>query len=294
MREHARGWAGHLCHPLPLAAVALLAANDHLLKGSGLLPGAITGKLSDVAGLFFFPLLLSALVRAGRGLAGRGTSDGPAIAAGSALATFAVFTALKLWPAFNAVVERAWGRNALDATDLLCLPALAASWLWMRRPARPAKVVRPLRLSRPLQLASVIFAGVASIATSTPRPTQLVATPITLERDVGCAHVNATWLGLGVPGLSFSTRVDAATSPCAVELRTAELYIGTRVIPGTVSETLRAAPSIGKPSEGTIDFAVDLEQLAAEGNRAATVVLLFGPESNRASWDVTLPALKPK
>lgn len=59
-------WAEHICHPVALAAVAVLAANDHLLKGSGLLPGALTGKLSDVAGLFFFPLLLSAAIRGGR------------------------------------------------------------------------------------------------------------------------------------------------------------------------------------------------------------------------------------
>jgi hypothetical protein len=45
--------------------------NDHVLKGSGLLPAAVTGKLSDVAGLFFFPVLCASLVRALRGLAGR-------------------------------------------------------------------------------------------------------------------------------------------------------------------------------------------------------------------------------
>lgn len=47
-----------LFRPLPLAALLLLVANDQLLKGSDVLPGVVTGKLSDVAGLFFAPLLV--------------------------------------------------------------------------------------------------------------------------------------------------------------------------------------------------------------------------------------------
>ncbi len=49
-----------LAHPLPLLAMALLGVNDHLLKGSGWVPGWLTGKLSDFAGLFFFPLFVTA------------------------------------------------------------------------------------------------------------------------------------------------------------------------------------------------------------------------------------------
>ncbi|MSP16476.1 MAG: hypothetical protein EXR73_07695 [Myxococcales bacterium] len=51
---------GEFVHPAPLLALVLLAVNDHLLKGSGLLPGALTGKLSDFAGVYFFPLLATA------------------------------------------------------------------------------------------------------------------------------------------------------------------------------------------------------------------------------------------
>jgi hypothetical protein len=49
-------------HPVSLGALALLAVNDHLLKGAGILPGWLTGKISDVAGVVFFPLLLTALL----------------------------------------------------------------------------------------------------------------------------------------------------------------------------------------------------------------------------------------
>jgi hypothetical protein len=56
------GWPGdEFLHPLPLSAMALLAVNDHWLKGSGVLPGWLTGKLSDFAGLIFFPLFVTAL-----------------------------------------------------------------------------------------------------------------------------------------------------------------------------------------------------------------------------------------
>ena len=49
-------------HPWPLLAMLMLGINDHLLKGSGWLPGWVTGKLSDFAGLFWFPLFVTALL----------------------------------------------------------------------------------------------------------------------------------------------------------------------------------------------------------------------------------------
>lgn len=56
--------AGALASPLWIFALALLVLNDHVFKGSGLLPGWLTGKLSDLAGLVVAPVLLAAIVRA--------------------------------------------------------------------------------------------------------------------------------------------------------------------------------------------------------------------------------------
>src|SRR5690349_2000892 len=42
------------------AALFVLVLNDHVLKGSGLVPAVITGKLSDFAGLIVAPVLLCA------------------------------------------------------------------------------------------------------------------------------------------------------------------------------------------------------------------------------------------
>jgi hypothetical protein len=54
--------------PLVLSAIILVALNDHVLKQSSL-SGWWTGKISDFAGLFFFPFLLYDLcsLRAYRG-----------------------------------------------------------------------------------------------------------------------------------------------------------------------------------------------------------------------------------
>ena len=51
--------AGGLFHPIPILAVALLVFNDHWLKIAH--PSWLTGKLSDMAGMVFFPLVLQAL-----------------------------------------------------------------------------------------------------------------------------------------------------------------------------------------------------------------------------------------
>jgi hypothetical protein len=47
--------ADSLLHPLALGAVLLLVLNDHVFKS--VWPGVVTGKLSDFAGLAFFPLV---------------------------------------------------------------------------------------------------------------------------------------------------------------------------------------------------------------------------------------------
>ena len=136
-----------LLHPVSLAAIALLIVNDHVLKAAW--PGLVTGKLSDVAGLVFFPLFLAAVAQQIRpGLRLRST------VAACALLTALVFAAIKLsplagdayraglgalqWP-FRASLALfhdhglpALARVALtaDVTDLVTIPAvLVAVWL---------------------------------------------------------------------------------------------------------------------------------------------------------------------
>ncbi len=63
MRLAADGEAGGgLLDPVAIAALALLILNDHVLKAAarGTAFGVVTGKLSDVAGMVFFPVLVVA------------------------------------------------------------------------------------------------------------------------------------------------------------------------------------------------------------------------------------------
>lgn len=164
-------WHRDLIHPLPLGAVAMLAINDHLLKGAGVLPPAVTGKVSDLAGLFFFPLLLAALAR----LASR-PADGWA-----AVLTAIGFAAVKLVPAVNALVASTWGAMVMDPTDLVALPSAGLAWLWMRRRARGGPPARPTgRLTAAGRALGVVAAAAASIATGAP-----ARAPVALPQTAG-------------------------------------------------------------------------------------------------------------
>jgi hypothetical protein len=128
-------------HPLAILALVVLVLNDHVWKQA--YPGLVTGKLSDVAGLAFFPLFLAELL-------GRRLSLGLC-----ALLTACVFTAVKLTPlggdAYRyglAALQWPWralaGRPfapvqlAKDATDLAALPAVLVS-LWTARGSSPTR-----------------------------------------------------------------------------------------------------------------------------------------------------------
>lgn len=167
-----------LLTPTWLAALALLGVNDHLLKGSGLLPGGLTGKLSDLAGMVVAPALLAALLglRTRRGLLFCHVAVG------------AVFAAIKVSPAaadawswLMGLVGNAWSIT-VDPTDLIALPVLALGWRAllpaMRRPA-PRLAVTPRLAPRLAQLAAVCAGTSLSIATSSPNP------PPGEEGDVG-------------------------------------------------------------------------------------------------------------
>jgi hypothetical protein len=170
-----------LSHPVSLAAIALLLLNDHVLKQ--LFPSILTGKLSDFAGLFFFPFLAAAVV----GLAGvHGRRRGPhPVMAACFAATALCFALIKVDPASNAFAVRslqaAWGlpvRIVRDPTDLVALAALWPAWrLWRSVPTQ-----RPPNLPR-----SLLGLGLASLAS-------LATAPCLPEMPV--SHLAATEAGV--------------------------------------------------------------------------------------------------
>ncbi len=83
-------------HPLPLLALAALVLNDHYGKAAW--PGPVTGKLSDVAGMVFFPLFLQGLVEVAQSATGRAWGPSRRALIGCIVATIVVFAAVKLGP----------------------------------------------------------------------------------------------------------------------------------------------------------------------------------------------------
>ncbi|MDH3943141.1 MAG: hypothetical protein OEV06_03505 [Anaerolineae bacterium] len=119
-----------LSHPASLAAIVLLLVNDHILKASA--PSPLTGKLSDFAGLLFFPFLLA--IAFGLPLERLGLKA-MQIAKLCIGATAIWFVGIKTMPAINntteSLVETFTGRSSLivlDWTDLIALLSLWGTW----------------------------------------------------------------------------------------------------------------------------------------------------------------------
>jgi hypothetical protein len=126
---------GEALHPATLAAVAVLVINDWLLKpwfrGS-----VVTGKLSDLAGIVFAPVVLSAVI--GLGLAGLrrlGVRTDPTLTLRRIVACCAAtalgFAVVKLWPAAGSALAHVIGHGASfypDWTDVLCTPAVLVAY----------------------------------------------------------------------------------------------------------------------------------------------------------------------
>lgn len=132
---------GEAMHPVVLAAMGVLILNDWVWKPwapPGGWQGAVTGKLSDLAGLAAAPVVLTALIGLGLWVARRaGARVEPALTPGrlraAILATGAGFAAIKLSPSaagwFTGLIGLVRpAAVAPDRTDLLCLPMLAVAY----------------------------------------------------------------------------------------------------------------------------------------------------------------------
>jgi hypothetical protein len=147
--------ADGLLHPLSVAAVVVLLVNDHLWKA--LSPGWATGKVSDFAGLAFFPLVLIGTFEVVLFAAGRWNGPSRRLAVLASAATAAAFTFVKLtevgssaWSLATGVVQWAPatavgllnGEQAQplhgtlvvrDPTDLIALPfVMVGLWIALR------------------------------------------------------------------------------------------------------------------------------------------------------------------
>ncbi len=167
-----------LRHPLFLVALAALVLNDHVLKGAGVAPAWLTGKLSDVAGLIVAPIVLATLL-GGRGAVRRGLAF--ALVGGW-------FAAINLSPAAADATCALLGAIGLpsriwvDPTDLVALAALPIAWHAMAQP----NAASTFALRDRLALAVAIPACIATSVVPTPLTSALIHndTEQTVELEV--------------------------------------------------------------------------------------------------------------
>jgi len=157
-----------LLAPPVLAALALLLANDLVLKPA--YPSALTGKLSDVAGLFVFVVFWCAVFPRAR----------TAVAALTAIA-------FVFWksPAAQPLID-AWNalgllrvHRVIDVTDLAALLAVPAAWAYRPRPVAPPRL---RRLLAPGVAAACIFAFGATSTLAHEVPIPETSYPLDLSR----------------------------------------------------------------------------------------------------------------
>jgi hypothetical protein len=136
-----------LLRPLPLLALVLLVVNDHVLKA--VWPGWVTGKLSDVAGMVFFPLLLISLAELVLAIGGRPWLCGPVLITACAGATAVAFALVKTSPTVAHIygdvlgwlrypLRHTWRPVAVthDLTDLWALPIAWLAWVYAVKASR--------------------------------------------------------------------------------------------------------------------------------------------------------------
>ncbi len=137
-----------LLHPVVIGTILVLLVNDQVLKRAW--PGVVTGKLSDLAGLVFAPLLLVAVAELAASAAGRWRGPSRRWLSAAVAVVGLGFAAVKLLPGAEALWEAGlgavqWPVSAVgdllagrglppirpvastpDATDLVTIPAV---WL---------------------------------------------------------------------------------------------------------------------------------------------------------------------
>lgn len=288
-----------LLHPVTLVALTALVINDHVLKV--VMPGALTGKLSDVAGLVVFPLLLLALAELTRPSASR-----PRVLALAIVATAVAFFLVKTTDAGGAAFG--WGlgamqwvitigpvrgatlapvANVVDPTDLMALPALFVAW-WIagarfRRSPQPGVRTRPSAAA----LSVLILAGLATAATSQGAPTTSaeleVELHLTKDAPVAVRHLD----------LTIAKGEDTIASVAFTASLLERIREGTNEYQDSSNARLSLIADrsdIQTPFEqGYISPALDLTALCAMGcEHGVTLVARLAPGADRA--DVKLNA----
>jgi hypothetical protein len=193
-----------LGHPLWWGALGLLLVNDRLLKGGGVVPGWLTGKLSDFAFLIVGPVLFAALLPLA--LPRRRTI--------ALCSVVGLFVATDLSPAasdaFVAVMARLGLASRLwpDPTDLIALAVLPLTIRVMRWPAVSEDAGRARWLR---ERVGVLLGAAACVATSAPL--QHPHSPFLLNAAPVETTIRVTWVLTSATSCTAPEQVAASLDP---------------------------------------------------------------------------------
>lgn len=209
-----------LGHPLFTGSVMLLAVNDHVLKHT--VPGVVTGKLSDIAGVFVVCVALA--VASGR-------------ARLAAALTAVGFTAIKtVAPMASVAAPLLGGMTIQDPTDLMALLAIPPATRFVRR--RMATPLPERGFTRQVLVgASGIIALLSVSATSCASgPTVdgfVVQGDVTFARiydetydDEGNAVPRPTWAASTDGGRTWHAAADPPTAPVSTAMQACSESLG--------------------------------------------------------------------
>lgn len=223
-----------LLHPLFLSALVLLVINDHWLKGSGILPSWLTGKLSDFAGLIVAPVVLVSLLRL--------KSQRAQLTAHAAIAIVFALTEVSqpiadqfasLW--HLAGISRAAFRA--DLTDLWALVVLPI----------PYALVSPQITAKTHAFAprvSLAAALIACIATSVPFEPAWHTRAFVVNRTTTVRNVRLSWTSASLDCTALRTRSAELSRIVQPQIftRSLDFEVGLNVtLPLDESEARRAA-----------------------------------------------------
>ena len=140
------------------AALGVLLLNDHVLKGAGVLPGWLTGKLSDFSGLLVAPALLVSILGAKSWLARAFCFAAVALPFCAIKLSAGAARGLESLLEVAGISWRIWS----DPTDLLALAVLVPLWAACRlEPSNGAQAP-----ANALDHAGVLLGALACLATS--------------------------------------------------------------------------------------------------------------------------------
>jgi len=225
-----------LRHPLWWCALVVLVVNDRLLKGGGIVPSWLTGKLSDFAFLIVAPVLVAVLL----------PKRWPARRGFAVVSVGVLFAATELSPTFAQALVAAALRIGLEArtwpdlTDLFALGVLPCA-LFILRERTVGTQSRTWSRAR-YERVGVVLGALACLATSAPHRHR--HHPFFVNRSPTAVELRVSWV---------LRQVDCSSSPEALSRMLAAADIADprsfQLEPGDVvllaDPTPDAVPAVG-------------------------------------------------